>query len=402
MSSIPDIPQELVAKIVGELRDDLPSLRASALISRSFLPWSRLHLFFSVRLTPRNVYAFRTLVSPSSDVAMYIRRLDIPLINNDLPSSALLPPESLAQLPHITHLSAHGDPFGVRQLSDVQRALLGRGLHHVTTVHIRILNHVCALPEWARVLNGCSSLTELDIHAESNGHGWATWNADELQMPAVPTTEGQNLPRLHTVRIAGDCKVLGPLGRWLVPSGLLDTLHTLSIDVVYVRGDYDLPDQRPALVLAAASQLQELTLHLDPPMTLATGDSHPISLASFPHLRSLHFKDGEDANVSDSLAWLNQFLHLGLGALEHITIDHGMIQRDLLEVPATTWYALEEALLRSEDGGPRFLGLTFKGYNKFSFGSPDAFDRHAFDRFEALLRCYLPRVETAGMLRIVR
>ncbi|KAJ7627100.1 hypothetical protein FB45DRAFT_920661 [Roridomyces roridus] len=391
MSSIPDIPQELVAKIVGELHDDLPSLRASALISQSFLPWSRLHLFFSVRLTPRNVYAFRTLVAPSPDVAMYIRRLDIPLINNDLPSSALLPPESLAQLTNITHLSAHADPFGFRQLSEAQRGLIARGLQHVTTVHIRILNQFWALPEWARVLNGCSNLTELDIHAQSTG--WATWNADGLQMPIA---DGQNRPRLHTVRISGDCKVLGPLGRWLVPSGLLHELHTLSIDVVYVRGDYDLPDQRPALVLAAASQLQEMTLHLDPPMTLATGDSHPISLTSFPHLRTLHLKDGEDANLSESLAWLNQFLHAGLGALEHITIDHGMIQRDLLEVPATTWHALEELLLRSEGGESRFSGLTFRGYNKFSFGSPDA-----FERFEALLRSYLPRVETAGILRIV-
>ncbi|KAJ7627098.1 hypothetical protein FB45DRAFT_1082235 [Roridomyces roridus] len=195
MSSIPDIPQELVAKIVGELRDDLPSLRASGLISRSFLPWSRLHLFFSVRLTPRNVYAFRTLVAPSPDVAMYMRRLDIPSINNDLPSSALLPPESLAQLPNITHLSAHADPFGFRQLSESQRGLLTRGLQHVTTVYIRILNHFWALPEWARVLNGCSNLTELDIHAESTG--WAMWNADELQMPVA---EAQNRPRLHTLR----------------------------------------------------------------------------------------------------------------------------------------------------------------------------------------------------------
>ncbi|KAJ7454567.1 hypothetical protein B0H11DRAFT_2069063 [Mycena galericulata] len=47
MASPSDLPQELVAKIIAEFRDDTANLRSCALVSRSFLPWSRLHLFFS-------------------------------------------------------------------------------------------------------------------------------------------------------------------------------------------------------------------------------------------------------------------------------------------------------------------------------------------------------------------
>jgi hypothetical protein len=36
------------------------------------------------------------------------------------------------------------------------------------------------------------------------------------------------------------------------------------LDVTYLTDDYDAPDARPAIVLAAALSLRELTLQLDP------------------------------------------------------------------------------------------------------------------------------------------
>ncbi|KAJ7655426.1 hypothetical protein B0H17DRAFT_1214058 [Mycena rosella] len=401
MASQLELPQELVAKIVSEFRNDIPTLRTCALISREFLPWSRLYLFSSVRLTGRNVYAFRGVVASSPAVAMYVRRLDMPMMAS-LPASALLPPESMAQLPNVTQLSAHCDPFGFRHLSPAQHRLLADATRQLTTVHL-LIDRLWSLPEWAALLNGCAALTELAIHAESTG-----WSVQDvaLQMPVAPP---EDTPRLRALRISGDCKILGPLSAWLVPSGFLDALHTLAIDVLYLQNDYDAPDRRPPIVLAGAASLQVLTLHLDPPMTLSSGaGATPTCLASFPLLHTLHLKDGPDASIAASLRWLGDFLHAPLplptgtlsdldiatSALEYISIDHSMIRRDLLDVPPLTWRALEAPLLAA----PRLRALTFKGYEKYSIaGAPDA-----FAHFSSTVRERLAGLEARGVLRTLQ
>ncbi|KAJ7751901.1 hypothetical protein DFH07DRAFT_523898 [Mycena maculata] len=389
MASLSDLPQELVAKIVAEFHDDTPNLRTCAVISRTFLPWSRLHLFSAVRLTGRNAYAFRILIAPSPTVAMYVRQLDIPM-EVSLPTFALLPPQTLAHLPNVTHLSSHCDPFGFRQLSATEKLVLVGATRQLTTVHV-FIDRVWSLPEWAVLLNGCCSLTELAIHAESTG-----WSVEEavVQMPVVAP---ESTPRLHTLRISGDCKILIPLGNWLVPSGFLAALHTLATDVLYLQDDYDAPDYRQPIVLAAAPTLQTLSLHLDPPMTLAA-TPHAISIASFPRLRKLHLRGVPDATIGASLQWLVALLQAptdispGHGALEEISVDHTMIRRDLLEIPHATWNALESALLPEA----KFRMLTFKGYEGSAIGMADA-----FAHFSATMRDRLPALHAKGALQML-
>ncbi|KAJ7473088.1 hypothetical protein B0H11DRAFT_1994070 [Mycena galericulata] len=393
MASLSNLPQELVAKIIAEFRGDATTLRSCALVSRSFLPWSRLHLFSSVRLTGRNIYAFLTIVVPSPEIAMFVRRLYIPI----MPSYAILPPESLARTPNVTHISTHCDPFGFRHLSANQKIVLAGATRQLTSVYV-LIDRLWTLPEWAALLNGCSALKELAIHGESTARGWS---AQEVVL-RMPTAACDSTPCLHTLRISGDCKILAPLEGWLVPSGFLTALHTLAIDVLYLQDDYDAPDHRPPIVLAAAPHLEDLTLHLDPPMPLAASP-HPISLSSFPSLRALHLTDGPDADIGESLFWLGLFLAsssspaaAGLGALEEISVDHSMIRRDLLAVPADTWHTLEAALLLA-DSPMRFRTLTFKGYQKFSIGAPDA-----FIHFSTTVRGRLPGLHERGALRIVK
>ncbi|KAJ7659609.1 hypothetical protein DFH06DRAFT_1472471 [Mycena polygramma] len=385
-----DLPQELLDKIVSEFEDDPSNLRTCALISPAFLPWTREHLFSSVRLTASNVYAFRALVEFSPAVASYVRSLDIPAIH--APASALLPPATLAQLPNITHLTTHCDPFGFRHLSPADELVLADAARRLTTVDV-LIDRLWTLPVWAALLNGCPALTALTVHAEASG--WGIWSAADVALPMPAPCEPSTL-RLHTLRVSGDCKILMPLGAWLLPQGALAALHTLVLDLEYLPDDYDAPDARPPIVLAAAASLRELTLHLDPPMSLASPDPKAPSIAipsHLPHLRTLHLRDGPDADIADSLAWLGALLQptpaLSLvphdthpeSALEHLSIDHSMIRHELLAVPSTTWRAIESALLGDADdtgayGGsmyPHLRTVTFKGYQKFAVGAPEAF-----------------------------
>ncbi|KAJ6516639.1 hypothetical protein C8R47DRAFT_1205867 [Mycena vitilis] len=409
-----DLPQELLDKIISEFEDDPPNLRTCALISPAFLPWTRQHLFSSVRLTASNVYAFRALVEFSPAAAFYVRSLDIPAIQ--APASALLPPATFAQLPNVTHLTTHCDPFGFRHLSPDDELVLASAARRLTTVDV-LIDRLWTLPVWAALLNGCPALTALTVHAEASG--WGIWSAADVALPMPAPRESGTPLRLHTLRVSGDCKILMPLGAWLLPQDALATLHTLVLDVEYLPDDYDATDARPPIVLAAAASLRELTLHLDPPMSLASPSANgsPTAIPShLPHLRTLHLRDGPDADIGDSLAWLGALLQPTPrsspslasdsceSALEHLSIDHSMIRHELLAVPATTWGAVEDALLGDGDdvgarGGmyPHLRTVTFKGYQKFAVGAPEA-----FAHFSRTVRERLPRLVERGVVVVRR
>ncbi|KAJ7659612.1 hypothetical protein DFH06DRAFT_1472473 [Mycena polygramma] len=411
MASIMDLPPELLDKIVSEFEDDPPNLRTCALISPAFLPWTRQHLFSSVRLTASNVYAFRALVEFSPAVASYVRSLDIPT-KYHVPASALLPPATLAQLPNITHLTTHCDPFGFRHLSPADELVLASAARRLTAVDVLLIDRLWTLPLWAALLNDCPALATLTVHAEASGLG--IWSAADVALPMPAPHEPGGL-RLHTLRVSGDCKILMPLGAWLLPQGALEALHTLVLDLEYLPDDYDAPDARTPIVLAAAASLRELRLHLDPPMSLVSpsADGSSIAIPShLPHLRVLHLRDGPDPDIADSLAWLGALLQPTPSpspslmsdscesALEHLSINHSIIRHKLLAVPATTWRAIEGALLGDSDNGdmgytaahegsmyPHLRTVTFEGYHRLGAGAPEA-----FAHFSRTLRERLPRL----------
>ncbi|KAJ7871707.1 hypothetical protein B0H14DRAFT_2723614 [Mycena olivaceomarginata] len=154
-------------------------------------------------------------------------------------------------------------------------------------------------------------------------------------MPAAPVP---STLRLHTLRVAGDCKILVPLGAWLVPQGALAALHTLVLDVTpygRLRCAGRAPCHRarrhavPARVDFAA---RSTSMPLDP----VEAGSGPFRLASFPRLRALNLRDGYGATIDASLAWLAGFLLPSTAssfcsssrdtysALEELSFDHSM------------------------------------------------------------------------------
>ncbi|KAJ6493188.1 hypothetical protein C8R45DRAFT_1212621 [Mycena sanguinolenta] len=392
MVSISDLPQELVDKIVGEVKDDEDSLRTCALISPAFVPSTRQHLFASVRLLGHNLHPFQALIDSSPFVASHVRRLTISVISSQ--SGILFAPGTLAQLPNLTHLYTHDDPFGFRHLSPTQESVLADAARRLTTVEL-LLHQLWTVPAWASLLNGCASLGTLIVSA--NATGWGTWSAADVDALSPSTTPG--VLRLRTLHVSGDCKILAPLGAWLVPQGALAALHTLVLDVSFMADDY-LGDRRVPLLQAAASSLRELKLNLDP---------HPpssITFASFPNLRTLHLYDGYDAELNASLDWMVAFfsnsnshsISSHESAIEHLFLDHATTRERLLAIPAPTWAALEDALL-----GPfgvsavhsHFRTLTLSGYADSAVVLHDA-----YAHFSQMVRERLPRLVERGMLAV--
>ncbi|KAJ7887314.1 hypothetical protein B0H14DRAFT_2696141 [Mycena olivaceomarginata] len=227
-------------------------------------------------------------------------------------------------------------------------------------------------------------------------------------------------------------KILVPLGAWLVPQGALAALHTLVLDVTPLTDDYGAPDTRPALVLAAAPSLRELTLQLDPPMPLEpleVGDG-PVRLASFPRLRALSLRAGYDATINESLAWLAVFLLPSApspscysprdtsSAFEELSFDHSMRHGDLLAVPAATWHAIEGGLLGCNADGvegdahphhhphPHLRTVAFTGYQKHAAmecgRTQDSGADESLEHFSRTVRERLPGLMRRGVLVVGR
>ncbi|KAJ7073056.1 hypothetical protein C8F01DRAFT_1106081 [Mycena amicta] len=290
--------------------------------------------------------------------------------------------------------------------------MLREAVRGLTSIDLRV-DKLYPLPYWATLLDHCDDLQTLDVYVDSNG--WASWTAEQVLLPIpkqVSTTP--SLLRLRSLCAGGDVKILTPLAAWLLPRGALDNVQSLALDVYYLHDDYGSPeeDRRPPLVHAAMGSVKALTLHLDPPMPLKLNQT----LADFPHLRALHLRDGPDAEFDTSLQWIVAFLTLPSTAqhssLEEITLDHGVLRRDLLAVPGNTWTKLQDALLGPSSSSqsqsssfttpyPALRTVTFANPHKFSYTHPDSVPAAATAFFEDFVKGKMDRMADYGVLRFV-
>ncbi|KAJ6493184.1 hypothetical protein C8R45DRAFT_1136195 [Mycena sanguinolenta] len=379
MVSISDLPPELVDKIVGEFKDDETNLRTCSLISPAFVPSSRKHLFGAVQLLGANVYRFQDLIDSAPFIEFYVRRLYVSVISSQS-ESVVLAPTTLSQLPNLRHLAAQDDPFDFRNLSPTQYpGILEISLHQPWT-----------LPAWASLLNRCPLLVTLFVSANARMRP-EMWSAADVvdRMPQSPTSTSTStaipgILRLHTLHVSGDCKVLAPLNAWLIPQGALESLHTLVVDVMLMGPDYDADDARAPLVCAAAASLRELKL-FDPPLP------NHIAITSFPNLRALYLPYVFDMEPTVSLNWIVAFLSVKARAF-------------LLEMPASMWCTLEDALLGPSLSHssqpvaaphPRLHTVTLSAYENKSDAAPDA-----YEHFTETMRARLPRLVERDVLVI--
>ena len=87
MTSITSIPQELIDKIIDQLHTDQDTLKACAVVSRSFLSPSRRHLYYSIDLgdsftisVQRSLQKLYDILKSHPDIASLIREFHILLV----------------------------------------------------------------------------------------------------------------------------------------------------------------------------------------------------------------------------------------------------------------------------------------------------------------------------------
>ena len=71
------LPNELMDRVIDHLHDDQKTLSACALVCSSWLPAVRSHRFRHVRVWPRTLAAFHTLLQASPDLPLYVANLRI-------------------------------------------------------------------------------------------------------------------------------------------------------------------------------------------------------------------------------------------------------------------------------------------------------------------------------------
>lgn len=73
-----DLPQELIDRIIDDLRHDPPSLKSCSLVAQSWTPRSRQHLFATVVIWPEMLRLWRNNIVPSPEgISSYIRDLSL-------------------------------------------------------------------------------------------------------------------------------------------------------------------------------------------------------------------------------------------------------------------------------------------------------------------------------------
>ena len=84
--SNPDLPAELVEKIVDLLRDDADTLKRCCLVSKSWIPLTRKHLFANIEFrSPEMLQAWKdTFPDPSTSPACYTKSLRVPVYSDDI------------------------------------------------------------------------------------------------------------------------------------------------------------------------------------------------------------------------------------------------------------------------------------------------------------------------------
>ena len=221
------LPPELYDYILDCLSEDKPTLRNCALVTRTWLPRARHHLFRSIYIDWSNCDAFSRLVS-NPEFGARVSTLEIEgafgIFSMDrLHGAALeawlhsIPPAFPPQLSNLTKLELALITID----AELVRRFFGRlsGISHLTL-------WACALTSFDVFIELFTSFPVLKRLSIAFTQEWET-NLRRL----APVPEGAALPRIEVVDLTS-CRNNFNVLQWLVANNLHTAIHTFSCSLV--------------------------------------------------------------------------------------------------------------------------------------------------------------------------
>ncbi|KAJ7104369.1 hypothetical protein B0H15DRAFT_22580 [Mycena belliarum] len=260
----PVLPQELFDLVIDHLHDDPRSLRACAVVSTSFLPPSRVHLFSHIRIghldQERSIKELHTILAKSSGVAARVESLHF---WDDMMRHHSWLEGNLELAPAVAHF--------LRILPSLQRfcITINAGFVHwanMATILRTSVYKTIVLPTLTRVeLTGlyglpfalfanCTALKSVTLK-------WVTFHErDNLDFAAtLAACVGSPPAQLEHLSLALDARLLGLLSQWIInPQSPLDITLLKSFSCIL-----DGPTDHVALgslLAVCASTLETLQL----------------------------------------------------------------------------------------------------------------------------------------------
>ncbi|CDO74971.1 hypothetical protein BN946_scf184945.g43 [Trametes cinnabarina] len=220
----PRIPPELCDLVLDQLHEDKRSLRACALVSRSWLARAQHHLFWSIYLDWSNCYSFSRLLSNNPSLADHMKTLEIEgafgIFSMDRLHGATLDAWLRAVPPWLPHRLLHLNKLELALLtidSDLVRRFFGQlpSVSHLTL-------WACALTTFdvfAELFLSLPLLKRLSIAFIQE------WEANPRPISCVQP--GRPRPQLEVVELTSSCDNFKVLN-WLAGEGLHHDVHTIS------------------------------------------------------------------------------------------------------------------------------------------------------------------------------
>ncbi|KAJ7785346.1 hypothetical protein DFH07DRAFT_948428 [Mycena maculata] len=265
MKEGPALPQELSDLIVDHLFDDLETLRSCALVSSSFLPWSRAHIFSHLRIGPidpeQSIRELHELLRKLPSLANRVESLHL-WDNTMRPRSWIeeYPDSSVPSVAQLSNLLVSLARLSITiessfvhwaNISSTLRSSI-RFMVALQTLTSLQLTGLYGLP--FTLLAHCPALRSVTLK-------WVTFDErDNLDFAkTLAACAGSPPTQLEDLSIDLDTRVLGLLARWiLLPQSPIDITRLRSLSCT-VDGRFDhLAIQR--LLNACAPSLQRLRL----------------------------------------------------------------------------------------------------------------------------------------------
>lgn len=282
----PLLPQELIDHIIDQLHNNTTSLKACAVVSRAWLPSSRLHLLSQTQVNESHFHEFFKFTRDCEHGPQYIRRLTLngqlsqhTGAPNHVPVTPAVLSSILSHLPHIEHLFLFMVLLREEESNPRSKPILipplPRSIPPMYNLKSLTLyycgSHDDRLIHVAEILGVFQTIGELTIRSLRFAMGLGEPDMElQLVRTAVPS-----LPALGTVKITDR-----PLRTNLYLCLLVLPRMSSNLDTLEISSGHDW-DHAPlgSLLLHVGPQLKRLLMEMCGFVEPRSKHAHPLSTA---------------------------------------------------------------------------------------------------------------------------